>query len=44
MDNASPSLADIAAVCKDENGFGGSWLWIIVLFPVHVGQRRLGQP
>lgn len=32
MDNASPSLADIAAVCKDENGFGGSWLWIIVLF------------
>lgn len=28
----SPSLADIAAVTKDNDMNGGGWLWIIVLF------------
>lgn len=33
MDNAMPSLADIAAVTRnDEYGYGGGWMWIIVLF------------
>jgi hypothetical protein len=33
MDTSTPSLADIAAVTKDNDmGGSGGWLWIIVLF------------
>lgn len=32
MEGSSPSLADIAAITKDHDDFGGNWLWIIVLF------------
>lgn len=31
MDN-NYSLADVAALAKDGDGFGGSWIWVILLF------------
>lgn len=38
MDTATPSLADIAAVTKNNDCDGnGGWLWIIVLFLIMMG-------
>lgn len=39
MNNTSPSLADIAAVAKDNDGFGGNngWWILIILFAIFGG-------
>ena len=38
----TPSLADIAAVTKDNDFGGGSWVWVIVLFLFMFGWNRNG--
>lgn len=38
----TPSLADIAAVTKDNDFGGGSWIWVIVLFLFMFGWNRNG--
>lgn len=32
METSTPSLSDIAAVTKDNDFGGGTWIWVIVLF------------
>lgn len=42
MDN-NYSLADLAAVTGNENGLGGGWMWIIVLFLFMWSRGNFGQ-